>query len=510
MSLLLHRYTPVTMILLAACSSGGADDGATLGTFTTFSTLSDGTSGDGDGDTGDGDPGDGDGDAGDGDGEPSGTCGDGILDVGEECDLGEQNSDNSNCTTTCHIAICGDGLVLAGLEDCDDGNASNTDECVQDCKAASCGDGYVQDGVEMCDDGNDDETDGCNVMCLPGTCGDGIVQMGEQCDDGNGDTFDDCPACQLSFCGDGFIKVGIEICDDGNLETDDGCISPLCVPAECGDGFVQAGVEECDDQNQDNGDACPSCMNAVCGDGFKQLGVEECDDGDMDNEDNCSNDCISLGLTIGVEAPLNSCVMEANDIVDKAVQVLIARGHEVVEIDAAAIDTLEELSQFNVIVPTSAGANCYQVDWSQFDGIIDDWVNQGGGIVLTGWGLWGVALDSAPNMRALMPFNDGDVFLSGNSVGAVGNHPISQGLANFTAQHSNYGGQAKNGATVFAETNGTDMGAAWTVGQGRVVYLAPIYMEDYNSYQNENLLDGSQPSALEMFNRAVEWAGGTL
>jgi hypothetical protein len=97
-----------------------------------------------------------------------------------------------------------------------------------------------------------------------------------------------------------------------------------------------------------------------------------------------------------------------------------------------------------------------------------------------------------------------------NSISAVGNHPISQGLANFSAEYSNYGGQAKMGATVFAESNGTDMGAAWTVGGGRAVYLAPIYLESYTTYNNENLLNGQQASSVEMFNRAVEWAGGLL
>ena len=62
--------------------------------------------------------------------------------------------------------------------------------------------------------------------------------------------------------------------------------------------------------------------------------------------------------------------------------------------------------------------------------------------------------------------------------------------------------------TVFAESQNIDMGAAWAVGQGRAVYLAPIYMEYYDTYDSELLLDGSQPSSVEMFNRAVEWAGG--
>jgi hypothetical protein len=49
------------------------------------------TTGDGDGD---GDPGDGDGDPGDGDGDPTGgvgMCGDGVIDIGEQCDGVELN-----------------------------------------------------------------------------------------------------------------------------------------------------------------------------------------------------------------------------------------------------------------------------------------------------------------------------------------------------------------------------------------------------------------------------------
>jgi hypothetical protein len=54
------------------------------------------------------------------------------------------------------------------------------------------------------------------------------------------------------------------------------------------------------------------------------------------------------------------------------------------------------------------------------------------------------------------------------------------------------------------------MGAAWDVGQGRAVYLAPIYLEHYGTYANENLLDDSQPASVEWIMRAVEWAGGQL
>lgn len=253
---------------IACAPAAGSDDG--LSTFT----------GDGDGETGDGD-----GDA--------GSCGDGVVQIGEECDLGPANAASGQCTPNCLLAECGDGFVLEGFEECDDQNSDNTDDCLTTCAAASCGDGLVHAGVEMCDDGNDDPADGCNERCLPGSCGDGIIQEGEQCDDGNADVTDDCPACQLAFCGDGYMQAGIESCDDGNDLSNDGCTSPFCEPAECGDGLVWEGMEQCDDGNTLDNDACPSCQTGYCGDGFKWVGMEECDDGDDVDDDGCSNACIA-------------------------------------------------------------------------------------------------------------------------------------------------------------------------------------------------------------------------
>ena len=62
----------------------------------------------------------------------AGMCGNGLLDVGEECDDGNVN-DGDDCTMNCLLpAICGDGLVQGG-EACDDGNAVETDECTTRC-----------------------------------------------------------------------------------------------------------------------------------------------------------------------------------------------------------------------------------------------------------------------------------------------------------------------------------------------------------------------------------------
>jgi MYXO-CTERM domain-containing protein len=122
--------------------------------------------------------------------EPPPCCGNGLTEVGEECD--DDNNDDADACIACVAAVCGDGFVQAGVEECDDANDVDTDDCVA-CVAAACGDGFVQDAVEECDDGNDVDTDDCVTGCVPASCGDGFVQDGvEECDDGNDVDDDDC------------------------------------------------------------------------------------------------------------------------------------------------------------------------------------------------------------------------------------------------------------------------------------------------------------------------------
>lgn len=128
-------------------------------------------------------------------------CGNGILDPGEECDHGEENSTTGECLPNCKLATCGDGYVWEGVEECDDGNTSNNDSCLNNCKLATCGDGYVWTGVEECDDGalNSDTTpNACRTDCTLPRCGDGVVDSGEECDDGNNIAGDGCsPDCKI-------------------------------------------------------------------------------------------------------------------------------------------------------------------------------------------------------------------------------------------------------------------------------------------------------------------------
>jgi cysteine-rich repeat protein len=121
---------------------------------------------------------------------------------------------------------CGNGIIELE-EQCDDGNDVDGDGCLATCQTAKCGDGVIYEDVEQCDDGNGRGGDGCSPDCIGGAgslCGNGNLDDGEACDDGNVANNDACTdTCIASTCGDGYAQVGSEQCDDGNDVDDDGC-----------------------------------------------------------------------------------------------------------------------------------------------------------------------------------------------------------------------------------------------------------------------------------------------
>jgi cysteine-rich repeat protein len=66
------------------------------------------------------------------------NCGNGIINPGEQCDDGPQNSANPNafCRPDCTFGRCGDGVMDTPLETCDDGsqNGLPTSTCTQTCR----------------------------------------------------------------------------------------------------------------------------------------------------------------------------------------------------------------------------------------------------------------------------------------------------------------------------------------------------------------------------------------
>ena len=98
-------------------------------------------------------------------------CGDGVVHAQcEQCDDGAGNSDTAPdaCRTSCLASSCGDG-VLDGGEECDDGNLASCDGCSATCVVEAglvCGDGIAEPTCgQLCDDGNATIGDGCTSQC---------------------------------------------------------------------------------------------------------------------------------------------------------------------------------------------------------------------------------------------------------------------------------------------------------------------------------------------------------
>lgn len=130
---------------------------------------------------------------------PSEKCGNGALDVGEQCDMGASNGTaNASCDARCRVK-CGNGVKDAG-EQCDNGvNDGSYGSCTSTCQFAGyCGDG-AKNGPELCDLGANNQTNPygaglCTTSCQNAPkCGDGRIQVafGEACDGGSGCT----PGC---------------------------------------------------------------------------------------------------------------------------------------------------------------------------------------------------------------------------------------------------------------------------------------------------------------------------
>lgn len=185
-------------------------------------------------------------------------CGDGIVQVGEECDgsVPPGAPDGAVCNpTTCQLEWCGDGIVQEALnEECDGTAGVGPDEtCSATCELLTCGDGILNQAWEECDGtAGVGAGETCSETCELLICGDGILnQEWEECDGtegvAEGETCSD--TCELLFCGDGEINQEWEECDgDDGVEEDETC-SQECVILYCGDGVINQTWEVCDGED---------------------------------------------------------------------------------------------------------------------------------------------------------------------------------------------------------------------------------------------------------------------
>jgi cysteine-rich repeat protein len=228
-------------------------------------------------------------------------CGDARIQLGEQCDDGN-NVDDDICHNNCTFNQppgCGNGVIVMPNETCEppgsDPPPPGGNLCRINC--TYCGDGIVNSG-EQCDDGNTIDNDFCHNDCTspsPPLCGNIVINPGETCDPPGSDP--PPPGGNLcrtdcTYCGDGITNDG-EQCDDGNTIDTDGCHNDCTFnPSLCGNFVLNPG-ETCDPPGSDppplGGNLCRTDCT-YCGDGITNDG-ETCDDGNTIDGDACPNDC---------------------------------------------------------------------------------------------------------------------------------------------------------------------------------------------------------------------------
>ena len=235
----------------------------------------------------------------------TGTCGDGVLNSNETCELNQTDPTPVACTVS--------GVPGTRQRTCDAcKNWVENPNAV--CVATSlCGNGRL-DATETCDDGVLNGTYGhCNKSCngYAGYCGDGLISPGEVCDEGglNGvwssnasgaHCSSDCKSLTGPYCGDQVVN-GNEQCD-GNLGKSKsalctkGTVGVECATnsdcganGTCGGGSSFSGYVKADGSSTSvrQYDSCQGIFQMVGGIARETQHLRTCDTPDSDTNTQC-------------------------------------------------------------------------------------------------------------------------------------------------------------------------------------------------------------------------------
>ena len=255
------------------------------------------------------------------------TCGNGIKEENEYCDMHDFGGETCfshgysagelYCTSQCSISLsacttCGNGICEFGETYVD---------CAMDCDSsqlAVCGNAIVESGEE-CDGQN---LDSKNCLSLAAGYTGGMLRCSANC-------IFDYSACE--YCGNHICEaletaetclidcsMGTSVCGNGICESDESSVTcPNDCEVVCGNYIIEAG-EECDSVNV-NAETCNSLghtdglltCNSNCT--FNETGCWTCGDGVCDSAageslNNCFSDCPSSCLSgdVIVSVPLAS------------------------------------------------------------------------------------------------------------------------------------------------------------------------------------------------------------
>jgi uncharacterized delta-60 repeat protein len=189
-------------------------------------------------------------------------------------------------------------------------------------------------------------------------------------------------------------------------------------------------------------------------------------------------------------------------------------------VNSSQVDTLAKLNAYDVIVVGNNGYGGTDAFSNlTFTAALRSWVeNHGGGVVMTGWGVYGAGASSPPantDVDAIIPVNTSGImsfYSAPININIVGSHPITNGLGSVlqiaASGGSNYvefpasSPQLDTGAALLGQIGGAPVIVAAQKGAGRGVYLGPIY-SGYSGYGTSALRTGAADRLLE---QAVHWA----
>jgi len=181
-------------------------------------------------------------------------------------------------------------------------------------------------------------------------------------------------------------------------------------------------------------------------------------------------------------------------------------------VSGADLDEWAELMNFDVVVTGDDGYG--HNDFASYDNVLHRWVKSGGGYVGLGWLVLGTYMGPGrwspmDSVNAVMA-RDNYGFQSSGMIHVLDSaHPVTHEVADFSIY--DYGEYSVAGpwpgATMLAEYTDSPGKAAVAVnqlGDGRSVYLGPIYFADFQSHNNQAYY--TDHAAVKLLRQSIVWA----